>query len=163
MGDFWAGSLIGFFAGIAASILANYIWDLKTRLRAYKMAGRLIGTWEAYDIHGRTVDPTPMKGAGLTVVSSKPHWWSANSGVLDVRAKDIDAATGHTRGHDGHIVFDSASPWRATRIYRYADSNEISEQQLVVGEDFNIVYVFPVPAVATLGDVYGKHAWRRKS
>ena len=32
----------------------------------------------------------------------------------------------------------------------------------MIGSDFNTVYVFPVSIVATLGDVYGKHAWRRK-
>lgn len=102
-----------------------------------------------------------MRGAGLTVVSSKPHWWSDNSAVLDVRSQDIDASTGKTRDHDGHIVIDPEFPWFATRIYRYADSSEIGEQRLVIGSDLNIVYVFPIPTVSTLGDVYGKHAWRR--
>jgi hypothetical protein len=154
---FWAGVFLGF----VASILANHYWDLRARYRAYRTAARLVGTWEAYNMHGRKMDTTPMPGAGLTVVSSKPHWWSANSAILDVRAQDIDA-NGHTRDHDGHIVIDPAFPWLATRIDRYADSNEISEQRLVIGQDFNIVYVFPVANVATLGDVYGKHAWRRK-
>ncbi|SRR5258706_15092595 len=162
MSDFWAGTLLGFFAGIVASILANHYWELRARYRAYKAAGELVGTWEAYNMDGRTVDNTPMPGAGLTVVSSKPHWWSANSAVLDVRAQDIDASSGHTRDHEGHIVIDPAFPWLATRIDRYADSNEISEQRLVIGPDFSIVYVFPVATVATLGDVYRKHAWRRK-
>ena len=111
---------------------------------------------------GRTVDTTPMPGAGLTIVSSKRHWWSADSAVLDVRADDIDAASGRKREHHGHIVIDPVFPWLATRIDRYVDSNEISEQRLVIGPDFNIVHVFPVATVATLGDVYGKHAWRRK-
>ena len=48
------------------------------------------------------------------------------------------------------------------RIDRYANSNEIAQQQLVIAPDFNTVYVFPIAAGATLGDVYGKHAWRRK-
>ena len=72
------------------------------------------------------------------------------------------SSSGQTRDHDGHIVINPALPWLATRIVRYADSNEISEQRLVIGSDFNTVYVFPVSIVATLGDVYGKHAWRRK-
>jgi len=155
---FW----VGVFLGFVASILANHCWELWVRYRAYRAASRLVGTWVAYNIHGRTVDANPMPGAGLTVVSSKPHWWSANLTVLDVRAQDIDASTGHIRDHDGHIVINSAIPWLATRIDRYADSNEISEQRLVIGSDFETVYVFPVATVATLGDVYGKHAWRRK-
>ena len=58
--------------------------------------------------------------------------------------------------------FDLAIPWLAIRIDRYADSNEIAEQRLVTGPDYNIVYIFPVAAGSTLGDGYGKHAWRRK-
>jgi hypothetical protein len=159
MGLFWAGVLLGF----VASIFANYCWDFRARHRTHKTAKRLVGTWAAYNVHGRMVDSTPMPGAGLTVVSAKPHWWSDDSAVLDVRSQDVDAATGHTRDHDGHIVIDPLFPWLATRIDRYADSSEICEQRLVIGADFNIVYVFPVATVATLGDVYGKHAWRRKS
>ncbi|MGC9970249.1 MAG: hypothetical protein ABSE56_06645 [Bryobacteraceae bacterium] len=163
MGEFWAGTLIGFLAGIVASILANYHWDLRARRRAYKAAGKLVGTWVAYNIHGRTIDTTPMQGADLTVVSSKPHWWAADSGVLDVRAQDTDDSTGRTRKHAGTIVLDPANPWLATRIVRYADSNEVSHQRLEFDPaDCNVVYVFPDPTVATLGDVYGKHAWRRK-
>lgn len=161
MSDFWAGALLGFFAGIVASILASHYWELRARYRAYVAAGKLVGTWVAYNMQGRMVDTTPMPGAGLTVVSAKPHWWWANSGVLDVRAQDVNASTGDTRDHDGHIVIDPAIPWLATRVDRYADSNEISEQRLVIGPDSKIVYVFPVATVATLGDVYGKHAWRK--
>ena len=149
---------MGFFAGILASIFANYCWDLRARRRAYKAAGKLVGTWVAYKIHGRTIDTTPMPGAGLTAVSSKPQWWAADSGVLDVRSQDI----GPARRHDGTIVLDPANPWLATRIDRYADSNEISQQRLAIDpNDCNIVYIFPDPAVATLGNVYEKHAWRR--
>jgi len=158
MGYFLAGVVFGF----VTSILANHYWELRTKCRAYKAAGKLVGTWEAYNMHGRTVDTTPMTGAGLTVVSAKPHWWSDKSAVLDVRAQDIDASTGKTRDHDGHIVIDPAFPWLATRIDRYADSNEIAEQRLVIGPDLNLVYIFPVPTVSTLGNVYAKHAWRRR-
>ena len=66
---FWGGVLLGF----VASILANHYWDLRARYRAYRIAGRLVGTWVAYNIHGRTMDATPIPGAGLTKVSSKPH------------------------------------------------------------------------------------------
>ena len=155
---FWGGVLLGF----VASILANHYWDLRARYRAYRIAGRLVGAWVAYNIHGRTIDATPIPGSGLTKVSSKPHWWSDDSAVLDVHSQDLDPSSGQTRDHDGHIVINPALPWLATRIVRYADSNEISEQRLVIGSDFNTVYVFPVSIVATLGDVYGKHAWRRK-
>ena len=168
MSEFWKGTLIGalvgFFAGIFASIIANYLWELAARWRAYRAAGKLAGTWVAYSIHGRTIDTAPMQGAGLTVVSLKPRWYTANSGVLDFRSEDIDASTGRTRKHDGTIVLDPVNPWLATRIDRYADSNEISQQRLEIDpKDCNTVYIFPDPAVATLGDVYGKHAWRRKS
>jgi hypothetical protein len=68
------GALIGFFAGILASIIANYLRELAARWKAYKAAEKLVGTWVAFNIHGRTIDDTPMPGAGLTVVSLKPHW-----------------------------------------------------------------------------------------
>jgi len=71
--------------------------------------------------------------------------------------------SGEKRDHDGHIVFDPAIPWLATRVFRYADSNEVGEQRLVIGPDYNVVYVFPVATVSTLGDVYAKHAWRREA
>jgi hypothetical protein len=116
----------------------------------------------AYNIHGRMIDATPMPGAGLTVVTLKRHWWSADSGVLDVKSEDI-GPDGRTRRHDGSIVLDPVNPWLATRIDRYADSNEISQQRLEIDPgDCDTVYIFPDPTVATLGNVYGKHAWRRK-
>ncbi len=154
---FWFGLALGFIANIVAS----QCWDFVNRYRCWRTARRLAGTWVAYNVHGRMVDTVPMPGAGLTEVSAKRHWYSANSAVLDVRSYDI-TPSGEQRDHDGHIVFDSAIPWLATRIDRYADSNEIAQQRLAIGSDNNIVYVFPVPGVATLGDVYGKHAWRRK-
>jgi hypothetical protein len=167
MSEFWKGTLIGaligFFAGIVASIIANYFWELGARWRAYKAAAKFVGTWVAYNLDGRTIDAVPMQGAGLTVVSLNPHWWAADSAVLDVRAQDIDDSTGQTRKHSGNIVLDPTNPWLATRIVRYADSNEISQQGLEIDPaNCDIVYVFPDPAISTLGDVYGKHAWRRK-
>jgi hypothetical protein len=131
---------------VIASIIANYLWELGTRWSARKAASKLVGTWEAYNIHGRTIDTAPMKGAGLTVVSLKAQWWAADSGVLDVRAEDIDDSTGRTRKHDGTIVLDPTNPWLATRIDRYADSNEISQQRLEIDpKDREIVYIFPDP------------------
>ena len=155
---FWFGVALGFIA----NIIASQCWEFIARYRAWKGARKLVGTWVAYHMRGRMVDTTPMPGAGLTVVSAKGHWLSADSAVLDVRSQDINVLSGGTRDHDGHIVFDPVIPWLATRIDRYADSNELAEQHLVIGPDHNIVYVFPVATVATLGDVYGKHAWRRK-
>lgn len=155
---FWFGVGLGFIA----NIIASQCWEFVARYRAWKAAQKLIGTWVAYNIHGRMIDTTPMPGAGLTVGSSSRHWWSSKSAVLDVRAQDIDSATGATRDHDGHIVFDSVIPWLATRIDRYIDSNELVQQQLVIAPGYDVVHVFPIPGVATLGDVYGKHAWRRK-
>ena len=157
--DFWAGVALGFFFNLVAS----QCWDFVGRYRAYKSARVLVGTWEAFNIQGRTVDTTPMKGAGLTVVSRRRGWWKVNSAVLDVRSCDIDPTTGKTREHDGHIVIDPAIPWKATRIDRYADSGEISQQTLVMNKDPDLIHVFPVPMIATLGNVYAPHAWRRKT
>ncbi|HEY9140179.1 MAG TPA: hypothetical protein VIN93_04770 [Bryobacteraceae bacterium] len=166
MSDFWkgilVGALIGFPLGILASIIAAYLWDLMARFRANRAARKLVGTWGAYNIHDRIIDATPMPGAGLTVVSLNRPWCAADSGVLDVHAQDIDPATGQTREHDGSIVLDPVKPWLATRILRYADSDEVSQQRLEIDlTDWNTVHVFPDATVATLGDVYGKHAWRR--
>jgi hypothetical protein len=165
MSDFWKGILVGaamgFVLGILASMIANYLWDLKARWRAHRAAGKLVGTWVAYNIHGRAIDATPMLGAGLTVVSSR-HWWAPDSGLLDVQAQDIDPVTAKTREHSGNIVLDPVKPWLATRILRYADSNEIAEQRLEI-EDRNTIYVFPDSNTATLGDVYQRHVWRRAS
>lgn len=167
MSEFWAGTLIGaglgFFAGIVASVIATYLWELGARYKAYQAARRLVGTWVAYGIEGRRIDTKPMKGAGLTVVSLEHRWWAADSRILDVRSEDIDDSTGQKRKHDGAIVLNSANPWLAIRMDRYADSNEISQQQLLIDpNDCNTVLVFPDPAVATLGDVYARHAWRRQ-
>lgn len=168
MSQFWAGTLIGaaigFFAGIGASVIASYLWELGARRKAYNAASKLVGTWVAYGIQGRRIDTTPMRGAGLTVVSLKHGWWAADSRVLDVRSEDIDAVTGKKRTHDGAIVLNPATPWLAFRIDRYADSNEISQQQLLIDpNDCNTVLVFPDPTIATLsGNVYARHAWRRQ-
>src|SRR5713226_1896871 len=52
-----------------------------------------------------------------------------------------------------------SNPTDGTRIDRYADSNEICEQRLVLRTDPDIIYVFIGPHVATL--TYAPHAWRR--
>ena len=156
--EFWAGVALGF----VANILASQCWEFWKRFQAHKAAAKFVGTWVAYDLKGRNVDTVPMKGAGLTEVSSRHPWWSPNAAVLDFFSQDVDANSGATRDHDGRIVIDPAIPWLATRIDRYRDSNEVAQQRLVIGRDFDTIFVFPVPAFSTLGDVYGKHAWRRK-
>ena len=162
MSEFWAGTLVGFLGGIVASLIATFLWELPARRRAYRAAAKIVGEWEAYNIEGRTVT-TPMKGAGITEVYLQSRWWSPDSGVLGFHSVDIDSSTGRIRKHDGTIVLDPVNPWLATRIDRYADSNEISQQRLEIDpNDCNTVYIFPDPTVATLGDAYGKHAWRRK-
>ena len=164
MSEFWKGMLIGFFLGIVASLIAAYLWDVKTRIRAYVAARRLVGTWVAYDFEGRTIASTPMQGAGLTVVALSRDWWAADSGLLDVHAQDIDPSTGQTREHHGSIVLDPVKPWLATRILRYRDSDEVSQQRLEIDlKDWKTVRVFPDPTVATIGNVYPPHAWRRAS
>src|SRR5271165_4990213 len=151
---FWFGLALGFFL----NLIASQCWEFIARYRAWKTARKLVGAWVAYNMHGRTVDTVPMTGAGLTVVSAKPHWLSAHSAVLDVRSQDT-TLSGEARNHDGCIVFDPAVPWLATRIFRYADSNEVGEQRLVIGPGYNIVYVFPLrmlrPSVTCTGSTLG--------
>ncbi len=104
---FWFGLAIGFIL----NVIASQCWEMFSRYRAWKTAQKLVGIWVAYNIHGRVIDATPMPGAGLTIVSSSRSWFSATSGVLDVRAQDItDAATGSIRDHGGNIVFDPSIP-----------------------------------------------------
>lgn len=161
--NYWAGALIGFFAGIVASIVANKIWELVTRLRAHGIAKRLAGEWTEHNMDGRNVGrQTEEPGAGLTLISAKPWWraWVADSHVLDVSAIDRDSK----RRHDGPLVVDPLCPRLATRIVLYADSDEISEQRIVIIRDFNTLYVFPVDTVATLGpSAYHRHALCRKT
>ena len=161
MSDFWAGVLLGFLSGIVASIFANYYWELRGRFRAHANAERLVGKWTAYNVHGRNVDTTAMPGAGLTEISCNKHRLSADSHVLDVRSTDV-STEGSERHHSGNLVIDSRFPRLATRIDMYADSDEISEQRIVISRDFKTLYVFPVDTVATLGAVYGKHALRKE-
>ena len=103
---------------------------------------------------------TPTAGSGLTVVTLKSRWWSADAGVLDFESFDIDAA-GKRRPHGGRIVMDPRVPWTATRIDRYEDSHEVAQQHLVISRDPSVVYVFPIPSGSTLGNVYRPHAWRK--
>ena len=155
--QFWAGVGLGF----VANVVATKFWELWTRWQAHKAAEKFVGRWEAYLLKGRTVDTMPMKGAGLSVVSLRHGWWSVNSALLDVWSEDI-GEHGEIRHHDGQIVLDDTIPWVATRIDRYVDSNEVAAQKLVIGPDFNIIYVLPDPTLSTFEGNYGKHAWRRQ-
>ena len=159
MDDVWRGALIGFPFGIVASIAAAYCWELRDRARVKDAAEQLEGTWTAYNFNGRDIEKTPMPGAGETVVTSKEGRFSSRSGVLDVQSKDIDVQTGRPRYHSGHIVIDRILPWTATRIDRYDDEHEVSEQRIVRGTDPDVLYMFPNDSVSS--SKYGRHAWRR--
>lgn len=153
--------MVSAISGIITSVIAAFIWELRTRWKAHKSANVLIGDWEAYKTEGRNITE-PMEGAGLTVVSFKSPWRAADSAVLSFWSEDVAEGTTKGREHKGTIVLDPRNPWLATRIHRYTDSNEISQQRLEINpDDPNIVYIFPDPTVATLGDVYGRHAWKR--
>lgn len=145
MSDFWSGLWLGFFLGVVGNVLVNHAWELRARFRAYADAKKLVGTWKAYNIRGRTLEP--MEGAGDTSVSAKPHWWSKDSSVLQVSGVD----TSDGRHHTGPLVIDPACPRKATRIliYEFPTPDEAMEQRIVISHDFKTLYVFPV--LATLG------------
>ena len=144
--EFWAGLLLGFVLGFVGNILANHCWDLLARYRTHATATKLVGTWTAYNMRGREVDSTPMEGAGPTVISATPHWWSTNSGVLQVSSQDSSDG----RRHSGPLVIDPLSSRLATRILIYdAPSDEVIEQRIIIGHDFKRLYVFYV--LATFG------------
>jgi hypothetical protein len=144
MSDLWAGALLGFFLGVLGNLLVNHYGELRARCRFHAIAKKLAGKW-AYNMENRVVDSTPMRGAGLTEVSAKPHWWSADNNILDVESTD----TSDGRHHSGPLVIDPACPRLATRILIYDPGNEVVEQRIVISHDFNALYVFTV--LATLG------------
>jgi hypothetical protein len=146
MSEFWVGLLLGFLLGFIGNILANHYWELRTRFRTHVTAKKLVGTWTAYNMQGRVVDSTPMQGSGPTVISATPHWWSANSGVLQVSSRD----TSDGRHHGGPLVIDPICPRLATRILIYdAPTDEVVEQRIIISHDFKTLYVFYV--LATFG------------
>lgn len=150
----------GYISGVATSLIAASIWVTAARFSAYRAAGRLIGTWEAHNIDNREIEAVPMPGAGPTEIYRKYGWWSAQSGVLAVRARDIDASTAGIREHKGEIVFDGLTNDRARRTVRYSDSSEIAEQILRI-DDSNTIFVFPIPETSSLGEAYRPHVLRR--
>jgi hypothetical protein len=157
MSDFWTGLLLGFFFGVIGNVLVTHYGELVARFRARAAAKRLVGTWAAYDIHGRMVDSTPMPGAGFTEVSAKPHWWSADSHVLQVSAVDVS----DERHHSGTLVIDPVCPRLATRILIYDPGDEVVEQRIVISQDFKTLYVFVVVATLGLSAYRPAHALRK--
>jgi hypothetical protein len=147
MGEFWAGLLLGFLFGVIGNILANHYQDLRAQFRAHAKAKRLVGTWRAYNMHGRLVDSTPMEGAGLTVILAKAHWWSAESNVLDVSSQDSSDG----RHHSGSLVIDPVCSRLATRILIYdaPTPDEVVEQRIIISHDSKTLYVSYV--LATFG------------
>jgi hypothetical protein len=147
MSDFWVGLLLCFLLGFIGNILANHYWELLARFRAHAVAKRLVGTWTAYNINGREMDHTPMDGTGPTVVCAMPHWWSADSGVLQVRGQH-DFGQRH---HSGPLVIDPVCPRLATRILIYDEPtpDEVIQQRIIISHDFKRLYVFYV--LATFG------------
>lgn len=158
MSDFcYGGTLVGFFSGVFSSALAAYFWELGTRRRLHGEAKRLKGTWIAHDtLDGRTVDRSkPMTKAWPTVMTPKPHGWSADSHILDISGDDI-SDDGRLRHHNGYLVIDRASPRLATRIVCYTDSDEVSEQRIVISLKGDTLHVFPVAPPS--GSPYHRHA-----
>jgi len=149
MSEFWAGLLLGFLFGVVGNILANHYWDLLARFRTHATATRLVGTWTAYNMQGGVVDSTPMEDTGPTLISAMPHWWSANSGVLQVSGQHGSGPL--VRHHSGTLVIDPVCPRLATRILIYdaPTPDEVVEQRIIISNDFKALYVFQV--LATLG------------
>jgi hypothetical protein len=71
MSDLWLGIWIGFLLGIVAGFVVSYVWELRERLRLYKDSEKLVGSWTAFNVVGRNIEKTPMRGVGLTVVTRK--------------------------------------------------------------------------------------------
>jgi hypothetical protein len=133
--------------------------ELVARCRAHAAAKELVGTWEAYNIHGRIVDATPMPGAGLTEISIRSRYcWSAGSHILQVNAVDVSDG----RHHSGTLVIDSVCPRLATRILIYEPGDEVMEQRIVISQDFRTLYVFIVAATLGLSAYSPAHALRRR-
>jgi hypothetical protein len=145
MSEFSSGLLLGFVLGVIGNVLVNHYWELRARFRACTDAKKLVGTWKAYNIRDRTLEP--MEGAGETYITAKRHWWAFDSNVLQVSGADMSDG----RHHAGPLVIDPACPRLATRIliYEFPTPDEAMEQRIVISHDFKTLHVFPV--LATLG------------
>lgn len=157
--------LVGFFSGVLSSAAVAYFVELGTRWRLYCEARKLRGTWIAYDmLDGRTVDRSkPMKDSWPTVMTPKPWWRSclADSHVLDISADHV-SSDGRLRHHEGYLIVDRASPRLATRIVCYTDSDEVSEQRIVIGSKGDTLHVFPVVPQSQPTISYKRHALCRR-
>jgi hypothetical protein len=159
MNDSCIGLLIGFVSGVFSSALAAYLLELRARGRLHDQAEQLAGVWIAHDMKdGRTVDRSkPMKGSWPTVMTPKASRWGADSHILDISGDEISGE--HLRPHDGYLVIDRVSPRLATRIVCYTDSDEVSEQRIVISSNGDTLHVFPV--TSSPGS-YERHALCRK-
>src|SRR5258706_134730 len=138
----------------ALGAIVNVVGNLRNR----KSAQRWVGKWEAYSLVGRDL-AEPMKGAGPATVSL-PRWWKFSS-KLTVECYDCDEQRQPTRHQTGHLDLDPNDPDAAKRVGRYIDSVEVYEQRLRM-LDNDTILIIPIPEHSTLGNVYGKHGWRRK-
>jgi|ERR1051326_6359090 hypothetical protein len=158
MSNFWSGALVGLVTGGLSSALVAYVWELRTRKRLHDQAEILEGRWIAHDmLDGRTIDRSkPMDKSWPTVMTPKPHWWSVDSHILDIKADDI-SNTGGLRPHKGYLVIDRVCPWVAIRVIFYAESDEVAEQRILMDldRDRDTLHVFPV------APAYNRHALRR--
>jgi len=157
---------VGFVSGVLSSALVAYLVELWARKRLHAAAKQLEGEWIAYDmLDGRTIDRSkPMKDSWPTRMIPKPAWrcFAADSHVLDISADHV-SSDGSLRHHEGYLIIDRASPRLATRIVCYADSDEVSEQRIVISSSTgdpkkpDTLHVFPVPTVAP-SIKYNRHA-----
>jgi hypothetical protein len=159
--SYCVGTLIGFVSGVLSSALAAYCWELRTRRRLFSEATRLEGKLIAHDmLDGRTVNRSkPMDKAWPTVMTPRRRWWSADSHILDVSADHI-SDDGRVRHLEGYLIIDRASPLLATRIVLYTDSDEVSEQRIVISLNRDTLHVFPV--VPPSDSPYHRHALCRQ-
>ena len=127
-------------------------------MRHRRQAQRWVGVWEPYNLVGRDL-AEPMKGGGPATVSLPP-WWKFST-KLSVECYDCDEHGQPLRRQTGHITIHKDDPDAATRIGHYTGSAEFYEQRLRM-LDTNTIFITPVPGGASLGDIYGKHGWRRK-
>ena len=140
--------------GRALSMLSSLVGAILRR----RQTQRWVGHWQAYNVEGRDLAENPMKGAGPTDVFL-PHWWTVST-KLKFQCYDCDSQGQPTRHQTGHISLDSTDPDSATRVGCYLDSDEFYEQRLRMITNDKVL-IIPVPERSTLGNVYGKHGWRR--
>jgi len=132
------------------------LWSLVDSIRRRRNARSWAGHWEAYNLVGRDLTE-PKQGAGFTHFIL-PSWWTFSS-TLTFECCECDARGQPTRQQKGNI--DPNDPRAATRVGRYLDSAEVYEQRLTM-LDQDTILILPVPDRSTLGNVYGRHGWRRK-